>query len=367
MLHRLVQASRGAEHEVVSLTDLGAVAPRIQKLGVRTRALHMSRVPNPSPIVRLARLVRDARPDVVQTWMYHADVVGGLAAMLAGHPKVVWGIHNSTLDRTSHRMTRWIVSASARLSHWLPDRIVSVSRSARDLHVGMGYDAARFTVIPNGIDPSEYRRVAAWRREVRAELGVPDSRVLVGVVARVHPQKDHGNFIRAAAALSRRRPDVSFVLCGDGTADDPEIAAAIDREGVRARFLLLGRRTDVPRVMNALDVLSLSSAFGEAFPLVVAEAMACEVPCVVTDLGDCAYLVADTGRVARPRDPAALARALEALVDLGEDGRRRMGAAARRRIETEFSLARVAEAYEAVYRSLLAGAAGPHVAAAPPQ
>ena len=368
MLYRLV---RGADprdrHDVISLTDLGVVAERIAKLGVRPRALGLSRLPNPIQIARLARMIAELRPDVVQTWMYHADLIGGVAAKIAGRARIVWGIHNSTLDpATTQRTTRWTVAASSRLSHYVPDAIICVSQASRDLHVGAGYDPGKFVVIPNGFDLEQLRPDAESRREARRELGVDDASVLIGLVARVHPQKDHLNFVRAAGLLARRRPEVRFLLCGgagfqggpDASPKNGDLVAAIEREGLVARFLLLGQREDVPRIMSALDVGALSSSYGEAFPLVIGEAMACGVPCVVTDVGDSGHLVGDTGRVVPPRDPAALAAAWEELVDLGAEGRVRLGRAARARIEAHFSLAQVAAGYAGLYRRLLAAAAG---------
>jgi glycosyltransferase involved in cell wall biosynthesis len=363
MLHGLLGASsRGdASHEVVSLTEVGVVGERIRALGIDVRALGMRRegvrLPDPVRVARLVALIRAARPDVVQTWLYHADLLGGVAAKLAGGTRIFWGIHNSTLDAThTRRTTRWTVAACARLSRWVPDGIVTVSRAARDLHVAAGYDPRKFVVIPNGFDVTRFRPDAAARHEVREELGLTGGAVAIGLVARVDPQKDHANFVRAAALLAARRPEVRFVLCGEGAArENAELVRAIAERGVLDRFLLLGRRSDVPRVMNALDVATLSSAYGEAFPLAIGEAMSCGVPGVVTDLGDCAHLVGDTGRVVPPRDPEALARAWEALVRLGPGGRRRLGLVARERIALHFTLPRVAEQYAALYRRTLPG------------
>lgn len=359
MLRRLVAASRPAlSHEVVSLTTLGPVADELAALGVPVRALGMPRtrlrLPDPVRLARLVRLVREARPDVVQTWLYHADLLGGVAARLAGGARIFWGLHNSTLDPArTRRTTRWTMAVCARLSRLVPDGIVSVSASARDLHVAAGYDPRKFTVIPNGFDLAQLRPDPVARREVRAALGVGEGEVVIGMIARVDPQKDHASFIRAAALLAPRRPEVRFLLCGEGaTAENAALGGLLAGAGLRDRVLLLGRRGDVPRVVNALDLCTLSSAYGEAFPLSIGEAMACEVPCVVTDLGDCAHLVGDGGRVVPPRDAAALAGAWEQLVALGPAGRRGVGAAARARIAARFDLRRVAEAYEALYRSV---------------
>ncbi len=357
MLHHLLRASDPEmTQEVVSLTDRGIVGDQIEQLGVRTHALGMRRVPSPARMLRLVRLIDDFRPDVVQTWMYHADLLGGLAARLAGGARIFWGLHNGTLDsRKTRRTTRWTVALCARLSHRIPDGIVSVSRAARDLHVRSGYDARKFVFIPNGFDLAQFRPSVVTRREVRQELRLDEAATVIGLIARVDPQKDHATFIRAAALVARRRTDVRFLLCGDGaTPENGDLFRTISETGLPDRFLLLGRRRDVPRIMNAIDVGTLSSAYGEAFPLAIGEAMASGVPCVVTDLGDCAHLVGDTGRVVRPRDAEALARALDELVAIGPEGRRRLGVAARERIAEHFSLPRIVEAYAALYRGTLA-------------
>jgi glycosyltransferase involved in cell wall biosynthesis len=370
MLHDVVRASASEDlsPEVVSLMDLGTVGARIRALGVRTHALGMRRLPGPLDLLRLVRIVRGFRPDVVQTWMYHADLLGGVAARLAGvGARIFWGIQNSTLDpATSRRTTRLTVALCARLSHRIPDGIVSVSRVARDVHVRLGYAAEKFVYIPNGVDLALFHPDPDARRAVRRELGLDRSAVVIALSARFDPQKDHASFVRAAALLARRRPEVRFLLCGDGTTvENRDLAGPLAESGVADRFLLLGRRHDVPRVMSAIDVGTLSSAYGEALPLAIAEAMACGAPCVVTDVGDCADLVGDTGRVVPPRDPEALARAWDAVVSLGEDGRRRLGLAARARIGARFGLPYIVREYAGLYRRALASAAPPSRAGAP--
>jgi glycosyltransferase involved in cell wall biosynthesis len=262
MLQRLLEASDREDltQEVVSLTDLGVMAEAIRRLGVGVHALGMTRVPSAPKLVRLARLVARFRPDVVQTWMYHADLLGGVAARHAGAPRVCWGIHNNALDAKTHRTTRWTVALCARLSRRIPDRIVCVSSASRDLHVRAGYAADKFVLMPNGFDLTRFRPDPDIRREVRRELGLHEDSIVVGLVARIDPQKDHTGFIRAAALLARRRPDTRFLLCGDGTThDNRELVDAIARERLQDRFLLLGRRTDVNRIMTALDIGTLSS------------------------------------------------------------------------------------------------------------
>jgi glycosyltransferase involved in cell wall biosynthesis len=367
MLYRLLGAlrARGYEQEVACLIEAGRVADQIREAGFPCRALGLSRtVPNPAKVLALARVIAAARPDVVQTWMYHADLLGGIAAKLARAGEVVWGVHHTDLERSStHWKTLATMKLCARLSETIPREIVCVSRATRALHAAAGYCSRKLVVIPNGFDLWQYAPDPAVRARCREELGVAPSTTLVGLVARVHPQKDHENFVRAAALVAARKEGVRFLLCGTGASpDNRELARVIEAAGVLDRFVLLGPRSDVPRIMNALDVAVLSSAFGEAFPLVVGEAMASGVPCAVTDVGDAAELVGDTGRVVPPRDAPALARAVEELVALGPERRRELGRAARARVEACYALPRVAAMYAAVYERVAAGVAPAHSA-----
>lgn len=357
MLYRLLGSLRG-EPLVISLTPGGALAPRIIGLGVPLIPLGLARGrPDPQAVLALAGHLRRFEPDLVQTWMYHADLLGGLSARLATRAPVVWGLHNSNLDpATTPWTTRATVTTCARLSRLVPRRILSCSEVSRRVHVALGYDAARMLVIPNGFDLAAFAPDPVARATVRAELGLPADARLVGLFARWHPQKDQGTFIRAAAGLADGFRDCHFLLAGgDIDGSNAALAALLAASGRRERFHLLGVRDDMPRLTAALDVAVTAAAFGEAFPLVVGEAMASGVPCVVTDVGDSALMVGDTGRVVPPRDPAALGAAIGGLLALPTAAREALGAAARARIAAEYGLPAIAGRYGALYQSLVAG------------
>jgi len=217
----------------------------------------------------------------------------------------------------------------------------------------MGYNAGKMLVIPNGFDLSSFKPEDGARCSLRKELGLQQVAILIGFVARFDPQKDHSNFIQAARLLLARLPNVHFVLCGDGiNRDNLQLSAWLTEAGVEDRFHLLGRRDDVPHVTAALDIATCTSAYGEAFPNVLGEAMACCVPCVATDVGDSARILADEGRVVPPRDPQRLAEALNWMVQLGAEGRRQLGVKARRRICENFDLSVIRDRYEALYRDV---------------
>lgn len=354
MLERLVsrRALVAAEPEVASLTTLGPVGERLRAAGVPVHVLGSTRGPEPRLLLRLVRLLRERRPAVVQSWMYHADLVAGLAGRLTGTP-VVWGLHNGDPDpATTPARTRWVVRACALASRFLPRRIVSCSQRALEIHRGLGYDATKFVVIYNGFDTTRFAPNGAARVEVRRELGLPSEALLVGMVGRFHPQKDHRTFIEAARLLCAGHPTLRFILCGNGLdATNAQLVSWLDSAGVRGRFLLLGRREDVPRLTAAFDVAASSSS-SEAFPSVLVEAMACGVPCVTTDVGDATLILGGYGEVVPPRDPARLAAAIDRTLNLPAEERSRRGADGRLHVVTRFGLDTAVRRYAALHREV---------------
>lgn len=340
--------------EVISLTDIGTVGKKIQGLDVRVQALGMRQGrPNLRGMLQLTRWLRRNPPHVIQTWMYHADLMGGVTGRLAGRIPVAWGIRHSNLDpQGNKRSTIWTARACARLSRWLPSRIVCCSEASRWVHTQLGYAADKMVVIRNGIDLDTFRPDPSARLSVRREFRIPDGALLIGLIGRLHPQKDHHNFVQAAASLHAHLPDVHFLLCGEGVSwANLKLAGWIEDAGIQDRCHLLGLRDDIPRLTASLDIAS-SSSYSEGFPNVIGEAMACGVPCVVTNAGDSALIVGDTGRVVPPKDRQALAMAWRELIEIGPEGRTQLGLSARRRIEENFSLPTVVARYEGLYAEL---------------
>ncbi len=342
---------------VISLMGLGEVGPRIRALGISVHALGMQRggVPSPAVLWRLWRLLRQTQPDVVHTWMYHSDLLGGLAARLAGCRRVIWGIRHSNLSRAENkRSTLWVVRLCAALSKLVPAYILSCSNRASKVHAAVGYAANKLHVIPNGFDLGQFVPNASARASVIAELGLPADAPVVGLVARYDSQKNHAGFVEAAAMLHARMPKVQFVLAGQGI--DPSntvLLDAIGQKGLQQHMHLLGRRSDIPRLMASFDVLA-SSSHGEAFPNVLGEAMACGVPCVVTDVGDSAEIVGNTGRVVAAGDMTGLANGLFELLALPVAQRYALGAQARARVAVAYDIGHVAALYMAFYERVMA-------------
>ncbi|MBB1603854.1 glycosyltransferase [Variovorax sp. UMC13] len=315
VLFRLIENDKGSGylHFVVSLTDRGIYSERLEAVGAKVYALNFPRGKIVfSGLIKLYQIFRQIKPDVVQTWMYHADLIGGLIARFSGIRAVAWGIRHANLDpQHNSRTTLAIARLCMYLSRWVPKIIVSCSLQATAVHQAMGYCFDKFVYIPNGYNMARFDVDLVGRASLRAEIGLADDVFVIGMVARFDPQKDHRNLLDALGQLKRCGIQFSCLLVGVGMSEENDVLRAWIREaGIADRIILMGPRADIPAVMNAIDVHVLSS-LGEAFPNVLAEAMACGTPCVTTDVGDAAVIVRDHGWVVVPQDRNALAAGLE--------------------------------------------------------
>lgn len=331
---------------VVSMTGPGTLAPVLARAGIELFSLDMRRGwPEPKGLVRLVAILRRVRPSIVQTWLYHADLLGLLGQRLATVScRLFWNIQcTETADSSVvRRLLMWSSRA--------PDVVIVNSLAGRRFHEALGYRPRRWVHIPNGCDTTAFRFDARGRQLLRDELEITDDMIAIGLPARYHPMKDHDNFLAAAARLAAERSNVVFILAGPGTDRlNRPLADAIAYRGLDGRVRLLGNRDDMVRVYSALDVATLSSAFGEGCPNVLVEAMSCGVPCVATDCGDAAELLGPNGVVVPPRDPQALAAAWDRLFALGPRGRQTLGWEARKRIVALYDLGSITSRYDALY------------------
>ena len=337
-------------HVVISMVDFGVYGKRMEDANIEVHMLNMPRgIPSLKGLRKLWSLIRRTRPDIIQTWMYHSDLVGGIIARLAGYNNVVWGIVNFNLDPSvAGKSTRWTAKLCAILSGIIPRKIISCSERAVTAHQQIGYSKKKFVTIPLGYDLAEFYYNSVAANALKKTWGISDNTPVIGCVARWDHQKDHQNLLRAFAMVSNEFPDVVCVLVGPWMDDqNHDLVALVNKtNGAENKIVLAGRVDSIPNAMSALDLHILPS-LGEAFPNVVAEAMACETPCIVTDVGDAAAIVDKTGWVVPPANTEALADKLRiALADMKrKDEWKQRGVVCRRRIEENYSMQRMIGSY----------------------
>ena len=334
---------------VVCIGDEGELFAGLVAGGVRATALGQRFAPLRA-LLGLIRLMLRERPDVVVTRGYNAEALGRIAAALTRVPRTVVWVHNCG-DVEPRGRARELVD---RLLDPVTDSYYAVAHGQRPYMTGeLGYPDAKISVIHNGVELDRHPvRPTVRDAAVRAEFGIPDDAPVVGVVAVLRPEKDHAMLLRAMRAVLDEVPGARLLVIGDG-AERARLGALAAELGIVEAVVFAGSRPDVPRLLGAVDVLALGSYTVECFPMAVLEAMASGLPVVATAVGGLPELVDDgvTGRVVPKQDPAAMAAA---LVELLRDPARAdaMGRAGRRRVESEFTLAKsVRTAEDAVLRT----------------
>lgn len=356
MLKRLIEADPASipDTTVVSLTSLGLIGESLHKQGIKVHALNLS--PSGFNILNvlwlLVKLIRRYQPDIVQTWMYHADLLGGLAACLAGNKQIVWNIRIASVP-ASNTLTIVIMKICASLSRWIPKKIICVAETAKRVHISYGYDSSRMVVIANGFDFSNITATTKQRLSLRQACHFSENDIVIGWVGRFHPDKGQDNLVKAAAIVIRHYPMVKFLLVGrDCAANNVQLMNWLNDHGLQERFVLLGERNDVPACLAAMDIFCMPSR-NEGFSNGLAEAMAMALPCVATDVGDTAVLVGDTAILVPPQDSQALAQRLLEVIALPKKQREQMGRRAKERVMSEFSIEKARERYQAVYQEIM--------------
>jgi glycosyltransferase involved in cell wall biosynthesis len=356
--YMLARYAKGLENSpyrvsVLSLLPPGPLLEHLMTSRIDVQSLDMLKSrPNFKSLRRLKPSFRTMNPHLVHGWMYHGNVAASIGAWMDRRQPVIWSVHHSLNGLGAEkRMTRWVIALSAKLSRYTA-AISYCSKVSAAQHESIGFDASKSCVIPNGIDCEEFQPRSQAASELRALIGVPAERMIVGNVARAHPMKDHANFVKTIGLLRQNGHDVQGLIIGEGHQDG--VARDIARKlGIDAFISTPGPRSDVHRLMPGLDVYLLSSSWGEAFPLSVAEAMACGVPAVAADVGDCRWLVCDPALIAAPNDEAALAQAVTRVLSLSKDERTELGQKARARITENFSLQNYISKHVALYEDAL--------------
>ncbi len=340
-------------HQVISLAPLGRVGEEIARIGIPISSMNFSgRMGGFFSFPRLAAAIRSSSACLIHCWMYHANLLGGFAAALAGIPSL-WHIHHYNLDASlMKKSTILVAQLGARFSSRLPQKIIYCADSAQSEHQQAGYDSSNGVFIPNGFDTVKFSPNRESGHKARRNFSIPPGSDVVGHVGRFHPTKDHLTFLRAARIVREERPKTLFILCGSQVEkSNQQLEAWIKELDLLENVQLIGQQPEMASIYNMMDILA-SSSRSEAFPLVIGEAMSCGIPCAATGTGDSALLIGDTSLIAPPADPEALAGAILRLLQ-DKKLRRSIGESARKRIQNHFSINVMTASIETLYGEIL--------------
>jgi len=324
---QLVTLARGLHRQghdvtVVVFYTKGSLEIELHESGIPVLDLRKSNRWDVLPFfIRLVRVVWKIKPRVIYGFLGTPNILTAFLKPFFPTIRMVWGVRASNVDLNHYDwLTRLSYSIECRLSRFA-DLIICNSRAGLEYAAAHGFPREKMTVIPNGVDTERFKPIAVARERIRAEWGIREKEILIGLVARIDPMKDHPTFLRAAAMLAQERPDVRFVCVGDGSEPyKSELRQLANELGLDGRLIWAGARHDMPAVYNALDIAASSSSFGEGFSNTITEAMACGVPCVVTDVGDSALIVDETGVVVPPASPDELCEGFRLMLKrLGPD------------------------------------------------
>jgi len=355
MLKRLILSHReniNFSHSVVSLTTLGPIGSDLIRLGVDVNVLDMRNIFDFHKVFfSLIKFIRCGDFDIVQTWMYHADFFGGVAAFLAGNRNIIWGVRTTKLNKFSSSFFLRFICIF--LSYFIPKVIVCAANSALKFHASLGYNKARLTFVPNGFDLSRFVFKVTDRNRIRSTFHFQDDDIVILSLGRFTYEKDHANFISAAGIVSSKYKNVKFLLVGRGVNESNQsLTSLISQTGFHQNFFLVGESDNVPAIFAAVDIFCLHSRT-EAFPNVLGEAMAMGLPCISTAVGDAELILGDCGSVVPKMNSSALALSIMNFIELPYHKKLNLGECSKARVSNLFSMNSTKQCFEKIYKNIV--------------
>ena len=347
-LYKICKYNTSNEHVVICLAGPGKYFPLLKKLGVDTYCLSINIFTIFIKFFSLLKILKSYKPDIVQTWLIHADFIGGVAAKLCGVKNIIWNIRYTDLKFGKSKLTSIIiVKILSYISFLIPISIILNSKKAKKIYANKGFDKRKFVFISNGYDLSILKPDRLQREIFRKKLKIKKNVILIGNIARYDPKKDHANLIRAISLLKLKNHNFLFILVGRKVSKhNKELNSLIKKFQLSDKVKLIGQSKNIVQILNGIDIYVQSSSFGEGFPNVIAEAMSCGIPCVVTDVGDSSYIVGKTGYSIPPCDPKILAKTIEkAINQIGTKQWNKKKYESRLRIKNNFNIKKMINNY----------------------
>lgn len=350
MLYKLLCHQEKGKYsiKVISMTDRGVMAEKIEKLGIQVYTLDMKRgIPTIKALLKAKKICKNAR--IIQTWLYHADLLGYIVGKVFYKKKVIWGVRQSNLDKRINKRTTLIVAKINSFLSKKVDFIISCSKEAVKTHTSIGYCKEKFVIIPNGFDLNRFYKINHAKIELSNEIQINEANDIILAVGRWDAAKGYETLLKSVSLLKESHSNFICLIAGENLEKENILLAEIIKKyNVEDHIHLLGRRDDIPKLMSAADVFVLSSE-GEGFPNVLGEAMACETVCVATNVGDSKYIVDRFGMIVEKNNAPALQNGMIRVLSMTKQERQLLGKEARKRISDEFNIIKIVERYEVLY------------------
>ncbi len=341
---------------VVSLTNNGKIGEALEEIGVKVVCLEIKSWSSIfKTLLKLKKIIQNERPTIVHTWMYHANIFGGIAAYLAKSQNIIWSIRRSEFTRKESLSTFVIMKIGAMFSSTIPKAIVHVAESGLKNHQKYGYKSNNTLVIPNGFDLEKLKYDQSARKKIRNELNLSNDQILIGCVGRFHVSKGYETLISSSANVLKLHKNVKYLLIGRNLDKRNSILMEwINKTGFPEKFIMVGEKRNIAEYMNAMDVFCLPS-ITEGFPNVVGEAMASGLPCVATSVGDVEKITGNNAILVKPNNNELLSKGLNKILSMGNKKRKIMGLNGRRKIEKEYPINLICEKYYNLYYLISSG------------
>ena len=358
VLYRICKYDKEHQHIVVSMQGFGKYGALLRSQGNEVRVLNISRLKTlPKAILEFRQILKETKPDLIQTWMYHANIFAGILTKIFYYKKpVFWNIRCTIMKLGEAGLGTYLLTyLGSLLSYFIPDSIIVCANSIKSDHKQIGYKSSKIKIIENGFD-LEYFKPPQKSQNINTNF---DARVLiVGVLGRFHPQKNHELAIKASSLAIRKGINVKLYLAGSGvTADEPVLKNLISKHSMKNFTRLFGALKDVRIFFNEIDVLLLPSQFGEGFPNVLAEAMASGIPCIATSIGDSKKIIGQSGWVVPNQKPKEIVSAFEEIIEMKKNNSWiKIKKTARKQIEKNFSISKMITSYSKCWKDIFKSA-----------
>lgn len=354
-LYKICKNDHDNEHIIISLKKADKYSFLLKKQGIKVYHLNM-RIFLIFDFFYLIKKIRYLKPNLIQTWLVHGDLIGGLAAKLSGLNNIIWNVRYSSLEmHKKNLLNLFFIKILAILSFYIPKLIVVVSKSTKKNCINLGYDKQKLYLIPNGYELSILKFDKNYKFNFKKKFKIKKNIPIIGNVARFDPMKDHLNLINSLFLIKKKNIDFLCILVGSNiNRNNAKLVSHIKKLNLEKNIKLLGKQNNIEKIMSVIDIYVQSSSYGEGFPNVVAEAMACKTPSVVTNIGDAAFIVKKTGLVSPPNNPLKLSSAIVNMIYLKKNKIRwnKRCIQARQRIAENFNIAKMMLSYNKIWKKV---------------